>query len=491
MKKRLIGIVVCLNMLIPCVSAYADYTPGATFQTVISEPRALSKDTEEILNIVLDFDAASMTVGYEASSDALLTVETDKGESSIALSAEASEAQISLKPELRYGENTIKLCANADLIINSLTFNKVNYYPISRQLRDIVEYTPYEKAMEDVVVIASNNSCLKVDGALRYVDYNNTDNGARLLDGKMYIPVKAFADAFSLYSEDYNDNNNYVYLSDDKFSLYCSSHNGSYYIRDGIRTSVKNPVVYINSVAYLPVRYVAELMGKTVDYSDGLAVIGNRINVANVMNESAFFSELSEEMSAFSVFQRTYGNTYYVSQKSGSDENDGTKDHPFMTVSKAAQTAEAGDTVIIDEGIYRETVAPQNSGTANAPIIYKAADGAKVVISAMENISGFEHYRDNIYRANIPESLGKGRNFVTIDNDAVIEGRHPNSDTHTKAKMYETEDSDFQRKLYPTVGALTVTERNKEANSFTLESASDLNQASADYWKGATVVAMQ
>ncbi len=490
MKKRLIGIVVCLSMLIPCVSAYADYTPGATFQTVISEPTALSKDTEEIFNIVLDFDAASMTVGYEASSNAVLRVETDRGESSATLSAEAAETQILLKPELRYGENTIKLCANDDIIINSLTFNKVNYYPISKQLKHVVDYTPYEKAMEDVVVVALNNSCLKVDGALRYVDYNNTDNGARLLDGKIYLPVKAFADAFSLYSEDYNDNNNYVYLSDDNFSLYCSSHNGSYYIRDGIKTSVKNPVVYINSVAYLPVRYIAELMGMAVEYSDGLAIIGKRTDVGNIIDDPSLLSQLSEEMRAFSFSERSSGRTYYVSEKYGNDGNSGTIDAPFASISKAANEATAGDTVIIAEGIYREAVTPKNSGTAGAPVIYRAEENADVVISAMETISGFEKYRDNIYVADIPKSLGAGRNFVAIDNEAVIEGRHPNVDTGIKARFYETEDTDFQRKLYPTVGDLILTEKDTGANRFTLESTSDLNRETENFWKGATVVAM-
>ena len=79
--------------------------------------------------------------------------------------------------------------------------------------------------------------------------------------------------------------------------------------------------------------------------------------------------------------------------------------------------------------------------------------------------------------------------WVWVDNDAVIEGRHPNSDTHTKAKMYKTEDIDFQRKLYPSVGDLIVTEEDTAANRFTLESKEDLNQT-PNFWQGATVVAM-
>lgn len=498
MKKRLISLGVCLSMLMPCISAYAAedvnytyYTPGATEQVLISNQTVLQKDTEISFNTVLDFDAKYMTVRYTAQSDVTLTVKTDRGENTAVLKGEATEAQVLLKPELRFGKNTITLCATDDITINSIKFNKVDYYPVSKKLKEVVKYTPYEKAMEDVVVVASDNSVIKVNGALRYVDYDKTDSRSKLLDGKIYLPVKAFANAFSLYSEDYNDYKNYVHLSDDNFVLYCSSHNGSYCIRNGKKETIKNPVVYVNSVAYLPVRYVAELMGKTVDYREGFAVIGESHNVENVMNNQSFFTKLSDEMGPFSLPEGTYKKmTYYVSQKTGNDGNAGTKEAPFATISKAAQKAYSGDTVIIMEGIYRETVTPKYDGKPNEPIIYKAAEGAEVVISAMDTISGFEQYNNNIYCAEIPKSLGVGRNFVTINDDAVIEGRHPNSDTHKIAKLYETNDSDFQRKLYPTVGDLIVTVRDKTNNRFTLESQSDLIQAE-NFWKGATVVAMQ
>lgn len=44
---------------------------------------------------------------------------------------------------------------------------------------------------------------------------------------------------------------------------------------------------------------------------------------------------------------------YYVSIY-GNDENTGSSDRPFRTISKAAQIAEAGDTITVREGVYRE-----------------------------------------------------------------------------------------------------------------------------------------
>ncbi|MBN1312800.1 MAG: right-handed parallel beta-helix repeat-containing protein [Anaerolineae bacterium] len=64
--------------------------------------------------------------------------------------------------------------------------------------------------------------------------------------------------------------------------------------------------------------------------------------------------------SATSVIQRD-GNTYYVSL-SGNDQNPGTQQQPWRSVRKAANTAIAGDTVIVREGSYKEMVEFRTSG---------------------------------------------------------------------------------------------------------------------------------
>jgi len=55
------------------------------------------------------------------------------------------------------------------------------------------------------------------------------------------------------------------------------------------------------------------------------------------------------------------GNTYYVSL-SGNDGNPGTQQQPWRSVQRAANTAVAGDTVIVHEGSYREIVEFRSSG---------------------------------------------------------------------------------------------------------------------------------
>src|SRR6478735_2141780 len=79
--------------------------------------------------------------------------------------------------------------------------------------------------------------------------------------------------------------------------------------------------------------------------------------------------------------------TIYVST-TGSDSNSGASGSPVKSISKAAQLAQAGDTVLVGAGTYSGTVNISKNGTASAPIAVKAADGAKVVIDGSQTASG-------------------------------------------------------------------------------------------------------
>jgi hypothetical protein len=83
------------------------------------------------------------------------------------------------------------------------------------------------------------------------------------------------------------------------------------------------------------------------------------------------------------------GETYHVAQRDAraADENPGTLPRPWRTISRAAGTLRAGDTVVIHAGVYREYVRPQQSGTAQQPISYVAAEGEQVVITGADVIS--------------------------------------------------------------------------------------------------------
>lgn len=75
--------------------------------------------------------------------------------------------------------------------------------------------------------------------------------------------------------------------------------------------------------------------------------------------------------------------TWHVSQQ-GIDSNPGTKGQPFKTISRAAQEAHPGDTVLVFGGVYRERVAPPRGGEPGRPIVYRGAPGERVFVKGSE-----------------------------------------------------------------------------------------------------------
>ncbi|MFW9994228.1 MAG: right-handed parallel beta-helix repeat-containing protein [Candidatus Odinarchaeota archaeon] len=68
----------------------------------------------------------------------------------------------------------------------------------------------------------------------------------------------------------------------------------------------------------------------------------------------------------------------------GSDSNSGAEDHPFKTINKAADMAQAGDAVLVKRGTYTEYTVFDNSGTEENPIMFIAEEG--VVVEGPETL---------------------------------------------------------------------------------------------------------
>ena len=96
---------------------------------------------------------------------------------------------------------------------------------------------------------------------------------------------------------------------------------------------------------------------------------------------------------------------YYVSQKSES-YGSGTKECPFRTIGEAAKAAEAGDTVMIDDGIYREWVIPNSGGLGNHQrITYTNVPGTNPVISGAEIIDNWINVENNVWRTCVSNEI--------------------------------------------------------------------------------------
>ena len=434
-------------------------------------------------DLLLPFDADSLTVSYKTSGylKPKLTVKTDKNSYSSTLNLSSAGTSTTLNIRETIGSNTITFSSTSDVQITDVIFNKVNEN-YNEYNNSELKLTTYEDAVLTSVIVKNDAFVLKTREALQRWSFDNVLLTPLNMEGSLYVPFKKFAEALGFYSEEYIDKA-FIYMQDEKQSM--SLIGGRGYIesdKDG-RRDFSLDVYYDEGITWVPLRKLAEALGFTVCYKDGFAVIDDRLTAENVIKNEEIFRELTQEFSKYISTEEVKGNTYHVSQDSTVANPDGTKEAPYKTIAQASAVAKAGDTVIIHKGIYRETLKPQSDGTAKAPITFMAAEGENVIISALEQISGFITHKNKILKVNVTEDLGFGRNQLFYKGEALNQGRHPNEDTKPGVVPYP---DDVPKGLYATRGNMRI--RNEGGDR--VYSSTDLNQDD-NFWKGGSYITLK
>lgn len=142
----------------------------------------------------------------------------------------------------------------------------------------------------------------------------------------------------------------------------------------------------------------------------------------------------------------------YVSV-SGNDTNPGTQELPLASLNGAVirlralrqnQTFDGSVEVIIGKGEYFITeplvLGPEDSGTEQAPVVFKAEDGERPVIYGGKRIGGFEKVAENLWRAKIPEAAEYGWNFeqLYVSGKRAVRAKSPNEGFYDLKGVSET-----------------------------------------------------
>jgi len=127
--------------------------------------------------------------------------------------------------------------------------------------------------------------------------------------------------------------------------------------------------------------------------------------------------------------------TLYVAP-AGNDQNAGTAEHPLATLAAARDrlrseevSRQAPRTVIVRGGTYYlpETLVftAEDSGSADAPVVYRAADGETPVISGGVKLDlQWQPHQDGVWKAQTPAGLVIDQMFV--DGQRQPMARYPN-----------------------------------------------------------------
>lgn len=131
---------------------------------------------------------------------------------------------------------------------------------------------------------------------------------------------------------------------------------------------------------------------------------------------------------------------FYVSSK-GDDKNIGTIENPLESLTGARNAirkykknhqVKEPIVVIIEEGFYKMKepllLQPEDGGTTDYPVVYKAAKGAKPIFSGGKRITGFKVNQNGIWEAKIPESILYKWRFdqLYINGKRAVLARTPN-----------------------------------------------------------------
>jgi parallel beta-helix repeat protein len=135
------------------------------------------------------------------------------------------------------------------------------------------------------------------------------------------------------------------------------------------------------------------------------------------INQKKFFKNIYIILMFVSAFLSAQD--FYVSNESGSDGNDGSETSPFKTINRAISEVEAGGTVYIMEGIYRN----ENYGTVDVSNYTNMSNPHVVTIDKSGSEAGYITLKNYPNHTPVIEFDGKGGIQIADDmNYIIVEG---------------------------------------------------------------------
>ena len=107
-----------------------------------------------------------------------------------------------------------------------------------------------------------------------------------------------------------------------------------------------------------------------------------------------------ETLNVYKDLQQGVGTIYYVDVSKGNDKNLGNSWlQPFKSIGRAVQNLNAGDTVVIKPGVYKERITISAQGLPENRILIGPAGKGEVIIDASMPIGPWEEFSAGVYKA--------------------------------------------------------------------------------------------
>ena len=151
------------------------------------------------------------------------------------------------------------------------------------------------KYMKNTVALFAGENKIAIDGEVSYLDSYDHSVSTKLINGRTMVPVRFVSEALEA-SVDWNESSQKVLISgnDKKIEFKLNS---SDMLADGDKITLDAPPQMIDNRVYVPLRALAESLGKKVSYDkSGMIVLSNREEFFNMQTDLGVYRTLAGNM---------------------------------------------------------------------------------------------------------------------------------------------------------------------------------------------------
>jgi len=256
-----------------------------------------------IYDFLLPFNSRSVTVSYEGNSSAVLLINTGRFQYSVELTDTSGVRTLNFGEFLGYelmeypnnpyttaekefveraGERLFTFSASGAVRITGIEFEKERV-PVPTNPFALPDLSANERAIEAAVILDRDASMIMVNGGRRYINIDDPQETPLVFDGRIYLPIEILARALGYYYESIPEKN-YALLRKEPYEFVFLNGKCTLQRNAAEPEEIENLLHYRDDRAFLPVRYFAEALGKTVVYKDGIAAIDNKFSDANILD---------------------------------------------------------------------------------------------------------------------------------------------------------------------------------------------------------------
>ena len=322
-----------------------------------------------VVPIYFPFVGESMIVSYNAEDNADVTIKLEPTGSQMSTHFNKGKSKQTIKfPVTEPGEwktMTITTTAPVTFLELQLVADQKEHDYGSRAGSVEVRYSENEKALQTATILSTSSPIALIRNAKRYLCTDHLDLKPVVIDGTTYVPTEIIREALRECIEEDTANNTVVVKNEENFSMTFDKNGCT--VKDFFNEKRYDAkLIKVGEHYCLPIRFVSEAFNKVVKYIDGVIVIDEITRIEEIINKPEVVSYAKSAIKAV----KKQGRTIHVAQNhpNANNTNSGSKDMPYKTINAATAVAEAGDTIIVHEGNYRETVTFKNDGVQGSPI---------------------------------------------------------------------------------------------------------------------------